>query len=116
MKKTQRKHVAQAEGLSESTVLDIFKKRAKNRVMAPFQRWVWALGVDEISLRKGHKQYALVLSDLGQRCVIDVLPNRQKDTFETWLDNYLRQPPFVQQGENERPPGQSVESSLFPPH
>jgi transposase len=86
-KKTPRKHVAQAEGLSESTVLEIFKRQAKKRVKAPPQRRVWALGVDEISLRKGHKQYALVLSDLGQRCVIDVLPNRQKDTFEAWLDN-----------------------------
>jgi transposase len=86
-KKTPRKHVAQAEGLSEATVLEIFKRQAKKRVKAPPQRRVWALGVDEISLRKGHKQYALVLSDLGRRCVIDVLPNRQKDTFETWLDN-----------------------------
>jgi transposase len=86
-KKTPRKHVAQAEGLSESTVLEIFKRQAKNQVKAPPQRRVWALGVDEISLRKGHKQYALVLSDLERRCVIDVLPNRQKDTLEAWLDN-----------------------------
>ena len=86
-KKTPRKHVALEEGLNESTVLEIFKRQAKKRVMAPPQYRVWALGVDEISLRKGHKQYALVLSDLGRRCVIDVLPNRQKDTFETWLDN-----------------------------
>jgi len=86
-KKTPRKHVAQAEGLHESTVLAIFKRQAKKRVKVSPQRLVWALGVDEISLRKGHKQYALVLSDLGRRCVIDVLPNRTKDTFETWLDN-----------------------------
>lgn len=86
-KKTPRKHVAREEGLSESTVLDIFKRWAKRRVTAPPQQGVRALGVDEIALRKGHKQYALVLSDIGRRCVIDVLPNRQKDTFEAWLDN-----------------------------
>jgi transposase len=86
-KKTPRKHVALEEGLHESTVLKIFKRQAKKRVKAPLQQRVWALGVDEISLRKGHKHYALVLSDLGRRCVIDVLPNRQKDTFETWLNN-----------------------------
>ena len=75
------------ERRNESTVLKIFKRQAKKRVKASPQRWVWVLGVDEISLRKGHKQYALELSDLERRCVIDVLPNRQKDTFETWLDN-----------------------------
>jgi len=32
------------------------------------------LGVDETSVRKRHKQYALVLSDLERRAVIDVLP------------------------------------------
>lgn len=43
------------------------------------------LGIDEISLRKGHKQYALVISDIEKRCVIEVLENRQKDTLESWL-------------------------------
>jgi len=47
---------------------------------------VRVLGVDEISLRKGHKQYALVLSDLERHRVIAVLPNRRKATFEAWLE------------------------------
>lgn len=88
VKKTPRKHVALEEGLSESTVLDIFKKKAKEQIRCQTDRpWVRVLGVDEISLRKGHKQYALVLSDLERRWVIEVLPNRQKDTFEKWLDS-----------------------------
>jgi transposase len=49
------------------------------------QRPVIVLGVDEISLHKGHKQYALVLSDLDRRQVIAVLPNRRKETFVKWL-------------------------------
>jgi len=86
VKKTSRKHVALQEGLSESTVLDIFKKCAKQATRQPHRGLVRVLGVDEISLWKGHKQYALVLSDLERRVVIDVLPNRQKDTLEKWLD------------------------------
>lgn len=82
--KTCRKHVALEEGLSESTVLDIFKKQAQKSIRQPHQG-VRVLGVDEISLRKGHKQYALVLSDLERRCVIAVLTNREKKTFEKWL-------------------------------
>lgn len=87
VEKTCRKHVALQEGLSESTVVKIFKKWAKQATRFAGHCRIRILGVDEISLRKGHKQYALVLSDLQRRCVIAVLENRQKDTFEKWLDN-----------------------------
>lgn len=84
--KTPCKQVAQEEGLSESTVRDIFKYRAQ-QALCQQQRpaWVRVLGVDEISVRKGHKQYALVLSDLERRQVIAVLPNRRKETLCTWF-------------------------------
>jgi transposase len=88
VKKIPRKHVALQEGLSESTVLDIFKRKAKEsrRQLQP-----GVLGVDEISVRKGHKQYALVLSDLQRRCVIAVLPNRLQETFEKWIDGLTKE-------------------------
>lgn len=85
--KTPRKQVALEAGLSETTVLEIFKKQAKQAVHRPERGVVRKLGVDEISLRKGHKQYALVLSDLERRRVLAVLPNRRKETFEKWLDS-----------------------------
>jgi transposase len=84
--KTPRKQVALQEGLHEATVLDIFKRRAKRAARQVDGRRVRILGVDEISLHKGHKQYALVLSDLERRRVIAVLPNRLKKTFEEWLE------------------------------
>lgn len=87
VQKMTRKHVALQERLSESTVLGIFKKWATQATRQPRRRGVRVLGVDEISLRKGHKQYALVFSDLERRVVIDVLPNRRKDTLEKWLDD-----------------------------
>jgi len=87
VQKTPRKHVALQEGLSESTVLDIFKKWAKEATRQPRRCRVRVLGVDEISVRKGHKQYTLVLSDLERRAVIEVLPDRQKDTLDKWLDH-----------------------------
>ena len=89
--KTPRKQVALQGGLSESTVLDIFKKQAKQATRQSGHCRVRVLGVDEISLRKGHKQYALVLSDLERRRVIDVLPNRLKETFEKWLDGLTKE-------------------------
>lgn len=43
------------------------------------------MGVDEISVRKGHQNYALVLTDLERRCVLEVFDNRLQETFEAWL-------------------------------
>ncbi|MCP3686131.1 MAG: ISL3 family transposase [bacterium] len=86
VKKMPRKLVAVQEGLSESTVLDIFKKKAKESRRHLKSGLLRALGVDEISIKKGHRQYALVLSDLERHCVIAVLPNRLQDCFEEWID------------------------------
>jgi transposase len=86
VRKTPRNQVAVEEGLSESTVLDIFKKWAHQVTSQAPSDLVRVLGVDEISTQKGHQDFALVLSDLERRRVIAVLPNRQKDTLEQWLD------------------------------
>ena len=37
------------------------------------------------SQKKGHGDYLLVLTDLERRIVLDILPNRQKDTLIQWL-------------------------------
>gem|GEM_PF-4017113 len=79
-RKMTRKQVALQEGLHEETVLGIFKKWAKQTVQQSKQRPVRVLGIDEIHL--GHKEYALVLSDIERRRVIAVLPNRLKATLE----------------------------------
>lgn len=82
---SDRKAVAQQEHLSESTVKDIFVKWAKRAVRRMLEHPVRVLGIDEIALKKRHKQYALVLSDLERRCVIAILPNRKKETLIGWL-------------------------------
>jgi transposase len=47
---------------------------------------VRCLGVDEISLHKGHQHFAMVLSDLERHCVLAVLSERSQAAFEQWLD------------------------------
>jgi transposase len=79
--------VAAAERLHPKTVQDIFgrlAKRAERRRQRPPVRW---LGIDEISLKKGHRQFALVLSDLKRHCVIAVLPERSQAALEQWLES-----------------------------
>ncbi len=83
--KTPRCQVARQEGLHEAAVAEIFKRQARRALRATTRQTVRILGVDEISLRKGHKQYALVISDLERHRVIAVLPDRRKATFEAWL-------------------------------
>ena len=47
------------------------------------------LGIDEISNKKGHGDYVLVLTDLDRRVLLDILPDRTKLSLENWL----REPP-----------------------
>jgi transposase len=90
-KKTPRKQVALQEGLPEATVLDIFKKKAREKQRGVEQGPIRLLGIDEISVRKGHKNYALVLTDLERRWVLEVFDNRLQETFEQWLDGLSEQ-------------------------
>jgi len=83
--------VSLKEGLSETTVLEIFKKKGKEKYREVERGSVRVLGVDEISVRKGHQQYALVLTDLERRCVLEVFDNRVQETFEAWLDGLSQQ-------------------------
>ena len=65
----------------------IFQRWAKRAEQQQPQRQVRCLGVDEISLRKGHKQFALASSDLERHCVIAVLAERSQEALEQWLDS-----------------------------
>ena len=49
------------------------------------------MGFDEISLKKRHKQYALVISDIERKCILAVLPARDKELLEKWIDDLTEQ-------------------------
>lgn len=78
--------VAKALQLHYSTVDTIFKHYAKRQAKRAGQGQVRILGIDEIALKKRHKQYALVLSDLQRHCVIAVLPSREQAALKGWFD------------------------------
>lgn len=83
--RSSRKETAAHFHLSQSTVEGIFKKGAKQYCSQLSWQRVRVLGLDEIALKKRHKQYVLVLSDLERRCVLAVLPNREQKTLCLWL-------------------------------
>lgn len=83
---SNRKRVAIREGLSQSTVRDIFNRFARSRVDRSGNTLTRVLGIDEISLKKRHKQYALVISDIERKCILAVIPSRDKESLEKWID------------------------------
>jgi transposase len=78
--------VAEAERLHSETVKAIFQRWARRAEKRQMRVVVRCLGVDEISLRKGHPQFAMVLSDLERHCVVAVLAERSQKALEAWLE------------------------------
>jgi len=81
------KVVAVREGLSHSTVKQIFNYWAALNQTCAVPWATRVLGIDEISLKKRHKQFVLVISDIARKCILAVLPDREKKTLEHWLDS-----------------------------
>jgi transposase len=46
---------------------------------------VKVLGLDEFTIHKGHGHYRLVISAPELGCILDVLPDRNKETLEAWF-------------------------------
>lgn len=83
---SNRKAVAIREGLSQSAVKDIFNYYAAIKRMPAVSQRTRVLGIDEISIKKRHKQFVLVISDIDRKCILAVLPNREKKTLENWFE------------------------------
>lgn len=74
--------VAAIVNLSHKTVERLFYKMAEQKIDLP-KRYaqVRYLGIDEISNKKGKKDYVCVLTDLEKGIQLDILPNRKKTTI-----------------------------------
>jgi len=85
---SNKKKVAKDKDLSQSSVRDIFNRWARQQQSATGSgELTRVLGIDEISLKKRHQQFALVISDIERRCLVAVLPGRDKESLEQWLDS-----------------------------
>lgn len=80
------KAVAVREALSHATTRSIFNRWAALKGERSRAGTTRVLGIDEISLKKRHKQYALVISDIGRKCILAILADRDMKTLEDWID------------------------------
>jgi len=78
--------MAYQEELGYKAAQGIFYRQAEARVGQAPQPPIRRLGVDEISLKKGHGQFMLVLSDLDRQCVIATLEDRHMERLEGWFE------------------------------
>jgi transposase len=88
---SNRKKVAKQIGLSQSTVRDIFNRFAQCKVYQCKNVLTRVLGIDEISLKKRHKQFALVISDIDRKCILAIFPDRNKETLEKWIQTLTKE-------------------------
>ena len=79
--------IAYQENLGYKAAQGIFYRQAETRVGQCKNQPVRRLGLDEISLKKGHQQFMLILSDLDRHCVIATLEDRQMERLEAWLES-----------------------------
>ena len=79
--------LARTSGLGYKLVESVLLKEAEEKLTrrADNPIVVKKLGIDEISKHKGQGNYILVLTDLEKRIVIDILPDRLKDTLKKWF-------------------------------
>jgi transposase len=81
------KAVSVRQGLSQRTTRQIFNRwTAALKGKVHKAGTIRVVGIDEISLKKRHRQFALIISDLDRKCILAVLPDREKKTLEAWID------------------------------
>lgn len=79
--------VVREQELGYKTVEANYYHQAHAQVATPLGL-VQRLGIDEIALKKGHGQYALVLSDRDAGRVIALLPERSQAVLEAYLASW----------------------------
>jgi len=87
--------VAKQENISDTVVEKTFRFHASACVHPKGRpKGIRVLGIDEISMHKGHRDFVCVITDIDRKRVVEVLENRLKETlvaYFTALPRSIRQ-------------------------
>lgn len=79
-------YAASKFGISDKTATEIYQHIAKQKQeqlqpVLPTQ----VIGIDEIAMHKGHKDFVVVITDITNKRVIDILEDRKKVALEAYI-------------------------------
>ena len=79
--------VASKEGITQDRVNSIIKRHVPKEIDWSKIKEIKDLGIDEIALKKGHKDFVVIISTKtnGKAVVLAVLKNRKKDTVKKFF-------------------------------
>ena len=79
--------VSQKEGITEEQVKGIVRRYIDHQVNWNKVSYLEVLGIDEISLKKGHQSFIVVISSLyhGKKQILALLKGRKKETVKDFL-------------------------------
>jgi transposase len=80
--------VSMKRGIGEAAVEGIINRTIHQKVDWQAIKTIPLLGIDEIALKKGHKDFVVIISainELGEKHLLAVLSDRKKDTVKAFL-------------------------------
>jgi transposase len=81
--------VSMKRGIGEAAVEGIINRHIHQQVDWQAIKAIPLLGIDEIALKKGHKNFVVIVSAIneqGEKHILAVLPDRKKDTVKAFLE------------------------------
>lgn len=90
-RETTATYTATKFGISDKTATEIYYAIAKQKLAQDLVLPTDVIGIDEIAMHKGHKDFVVVISDLTNKKVIDVLQDRKKDALEVYIDGWSKE-------------------------
>jgi transposase len=91
-KETTAAYTANKFAISEKAVMNIYRRFSEERQKTESQeKPTEIIGFDEISMHKGHKDFILIITDISNKRVLDVLPDRKKETLEAYLKTWTKE-------------------------
>jgi len=84
--KTDIDFVSNLEGIGYKKAEGIFYRISKERINLKKELSFTELGIDEIAMKKGHKDFITIISDLTNGKPIAVLPDRSKESLDEFFD------------------------------